>query len=106
MQPGGTGGWQLDYALVAQKASCILGCIHSGEASKVREGICSSALCCETSAGALHPDEECSVQERHGAVGAHTGDGHKNDPRDGTPLQGQAEIWGCAAWRREGSEET
>jgi len=39
-----------------------------------------------------------------GLVRAHPEEGHKNDPRDGTPLlQGQAESWGCSAWRREGS---
>jgi len=37
-------------------------------ASRVREGICPSALCCETSPGALRPDGECSVQERYGAL--------------------------------------
>ena len=37
-----------------------------------------------------------SVQERHGAVGAHPEEGHRNDPRDGTPLpQGQAERPGA-----------
>jgi len=36
-----------------------------------------------------------SVQERHGAVGAHPEEGHKNDPKDGTPLlQGGAERAG------------
>ena len=33
-----------------------------------------------------------SVQERNRPVGVHPGEGHKNDPRDGTPLlRGQAE---------------
>ena len=27
---------------------------------------------------------EASVQERHGAVGVHPEEGHKNEPRDGT----------------------
>ena len=37
-----------------------------------------------------------SEQERHGPVGAHPEDGHKNDPRDGTtPLRGQAERAGA-----------
>ena len=49
------------------------------------EGICPSALCCETSPGALRPDGECSAQERHGAAGAHPEEGHQNDLRDGTP---------------------
>ena len=51
----------------------------------MREGICSSALHCETSPGVLHPDGECSVQERRGTVGACSAEGLKNDPRDGTP---------------------
>ena len=39
---------------------------------------------------------ESSVQERHGAVGAHPEEGHKNDPRDGTPLlRGQVERAGA-----------
>ena len=50
----------------------------------MREGICPSALCCETSPGALHPGGECSAQERHRAVGACPEEGHKNDPRYGT----------------------
>ena len=40
---------------------------------------------CEASLGVLHLDVESSVQERHGPVGAHPEEGHKNDPRDGTP---------------------
>ena len=44
---------------------------------------------------------ESSVQERHGPVGAHPEEGHKNGPRDETPhLWGQAESWGCSTWRR------
>ena len=50
----------------------------------------------ETSVGALHPDVESSVQERHRPVRAHPEKGHKNDPRDGMPpLQGQAERAGA-----------
>lgn len=67
-----------------------------------REGMCPSALHCETSPGALRPDVECSVQERHGPVGVCPEGGHRNDLRDGT----QAESWGQATWRREGSGET
>jgi len=38
--------------------------------------------------------------KRHGPVGACPEEGHKKDPRDGSSLlQGQAESWGCAAWR-------
>ena len=84
-----TGGWHLDMSqhcvLAAQRANHILGCIQSSVASRVREGICPSALCCETSPGALRPDGECSVQERHGAVGERPEEGHRNEPRDGTP---------------------
>ena len=40
----------------------------------------------------LCPDVESSVQKRHGPVGVHPKEGHRNDPRDGTPLlQEQAE---------------
>ena len=39
---------------------------------------------------------ESSAQERHGAVGVHPEEGHKNDPRAGTALlSGQAERAGA-----------
>jgi len=60
--------------------------MQSSVASRAREGICSFALCCETSPGALRPDAESSVQERHGAVGVPPEEDHRNDARDGTPL--------------------
>ena len=45
---------------------------------------------------------EPSVQERHGPVGAHLEEGHKNDPRnEAPPLRGQAERAG-AVYPREG----
>ena len=48
--------------------------------------------CGELGSGILHPDVESSVQERQRPVGARPEKGHKNDPRDETPLlQGQAE---------------
>ena len=60
----------------------------------------------ETSPGMLHPHMESSVQEIHGPVGVHPEECHHDSLRDGTAsLQGQAESWGCAAWRREGSRE-
>ena len=62
-----------------------LGYIQSSAASRARERICPSALCCETSSGVLRPDGECSAQERHGAVAEHSEEGHRNDMRDGTP---------------------
>ena len=58
------------------------GGIRSSVASRAREGICSSALCWDTSPAALRPDGECSAQEGHGAVGARPEKGHKEDLRD------------------------
>jgi len=44
---------------------------------------------------------------RHRPIGEHPEEGHKNAPRDGMALlQGQAESWGCSAWRKEGPGET
>ena len=40
----------------------------------------------EASPGVLPPDVESLVQERHEPVGTYPEEGHKNDPRDGTPL--------------------
>ena len=64
-------------ALTAKRANCLLGCIQSSAATRVRERICPSAVCCETSPAVLHPDGECSVQERHGPVGAQPERGHE-----------------------------
>ena len=73
----------------------------------VEEGDLTPLLCTgESSPGVLHPDIKSSVQESHRPIGVHPEDGHKNDPRERTPLlQGQAESWGCSAWR-EGCEVT
>ena len=50
---------------------------------------------------------ESSVQERHGPVGAHPEEGHKHDPRDGTPLlRGQAVRAGAVQPGGEGSGGT
>ena len=60
----------------------------------------------EASSGVLRPDAVSSVQERHGVVGAHPEEGHKNDLRDETPtLQGQPEKAG-AVQPGEGCEVT
>ena len=47
-------------------SSCLL---HAGEASP----------------GVLHLEVKSSASERHGPVGAHPEEGHKDDPTDGTP---------------------
>ena len=73
-----------DCALAAQKANWILGAFSAAQPVRLREEICPSALCCETSPGAQRSDGECSAQERHGAVGAHPEEGRRNDLRDGT----------------------
>jgi len=78
--------WQC--ALIAQKANCILGCIKSSVASKSREVIATVLRSGETSPGVLHLALEPSAQEGQGATGACPEEGHKNDPRAGTPLLG------------------
>ena len=73
-------------APTTQKDNCTLGSTKRSMASRSGRWSCPSALHCEASPGALHPDVESSVQERHRPVGTHPEEGHKNDPRDGTPL--------------------
>ena len=75
------------YALTAQKASHTLG-LHPRVWGQQGEGGDPAPLLCsgETSSGVLHPDLKSSVQERCGPVGVHSEEGHKNYPRDGTPL--------------------
>ena len=50
------------------RADCTLGASRAA-ASRAREGVCTSALCGDTSPGALRADGERSAQERHGAAG-------------------------------------
>ena len=69
-------------ALTAQKANHILGRNKRNVASKAREVILPELV-----RSHLHPDVESSVQESHEPVRVHPEEGHKNDPRDGTPLQ-------------------
>ena len=64
---------------------------------QVKGGNPSPLLCAgEASPRVQHPDVESSVLERYRPVGMHPEEGHKNDPRDETPLlQGQAERAGA-----------
>jgi len=75
--------WQ--YALAAQKANRILGCIKRSMTSRLREVIL--PLCShETPPRILCPLLEPSTQEGHGAVGAGIEEGHEDDQRAGAPL--------------------
>ena len=62
--------------------------LHQKKCGQHREGGDPAPLLCteEASLGELHPDVETSVQERHGPVGTHSEEGHKNNPKDETPL--------------------
>ena len=54
---------------------------------QVKGGDSTPLLCSgETSPGVLCPALEPSAQEGHGDVGVGPAEGHKNDPRAGTPL--------------------
>ena len=88
------------YALTAQKANCILGCIRRSKISRSREVIL--PLCAGgTSPGVQHSDVESSGQER--PAGA-CPEEDENDSRDGTPLlRGQAERTGAV---QSGEERT
>jgi len=68
--------------------------LHQKKHGQQVEGGDPAPLLCsgDTSCGVLCPDVKSSLEERCGPVGAHPDEGHKNDPRDGTPvLRGQAE---------------
>ena len=80
-------GMSQHCALAAQKANHIPGCIKkSGQ--QVEGGDPAPLLCTgEASPGGLCSGVESSVQERHAPDGVHPEECHKNDPRDGTPLQ-------------------
>jgi len=59
--------------------------LHQKQHGQQGEGRDPAPLPCtgEISPGVLHPDVESSL---HGHVRARPEEGHKNDPRDGTPL--------------------
>jgi len=61
--------------------------LHQKKCGQKVEGSDPALLPCtgETSSGVLHPDVVSSVKERHGPVGAHPEEYHKNGPRDVTP---------------------
>jgi len=87
------------FALAAQKANHIPGCIKRSVASRLKKVILS--LCSgETPPGVQRPALEPPAQEGHGAVGAGPEEGHKDDQRDGAPLlRGKAER---VSWVRPG----
>jgi len=68
-----------------------------------------SALHCEISPGALRPDGDCSVQDRHGPVGVRLEECYRKVPGDGKPScedglrAGAVQLQLC---RREGSRES
>ena len=73
----------LQCALTAQKFNHTPVCIKRSMVSSVREVIL--FLCAgKTSPEVLNPDVESSVQERHGPVEVCQGEGHRDDPWDGT----------------------
>ena len=62
--------------------------LHQNRCGQHGEGGGPAPLLCtdEASPGVLHPNAESTVEERHRPAGAHPEEGHKNAPRDGTPL--------------------
>ena len=79
--------------LLQPKANCTLSYIKSNAAS--RGGDLAPLSAGEASPGVLNPGVESSVQETHRPVEVYP-EGHKHQPRDGTPLlQGQAERAGA-----------
>jgi len=72
--------------------------LHQGKRGQQIKGGDSAPLLCsgETPPGVLRPDLEPPAQEERGPVGAGPEEGHKNDPRAGTPiLRGKGEIVGA-----------
>ena len=73
-------------ALTVQKANCILGCIKRSVASRA------NVVTLPLDSALARPHLEYCIQmwspqyRRDGSVGVRLENGHKNDPRDGTPL--------------------
>ena len=88
-------GHDQQCALTVQKANRMLGCIKRHMISRLREVILPlcSVLVRLHLVGVLRPDVQSSVQERS-RLGGHPGESQKDDPKDGTVLQGQAERAG------------
>ena len=77
-----------------------------GVASRSKRDLAPLLCAVETSPGVLHPNVESLVQERHGPVGTHPEECHKNDPRDRTPLlRGQAERAGLLSLEKRRLQE-
>ena len=93
--------------LAAQKANSVPDSHQEKCGQRVKGGDSAPLLCSgETPPGVPHPALEPSAQE-HGPVGAGPGEGHKNDPRAGAPLQGgQAERVGAVQPGQEKAPET
>ena len=79
---------ELDMSPCSSESQPYHGLHQKQRSQQEEEGDPAPLLCTgETSPGVLCPDVESSVQERCGPVGAALPEeGHKNDPRDGTPL--------------------
>ena len=78
--------------------------LHQKQHGQEGKGGDPSPLLCagETSCGVLHPDVESSAQERHGPVGVHPEEGHRNDARHETySLLGHAGRAGAVQPREE-----